>query len=297
MHAGQGVERHAEALQQLGGGDHRVEGGFAALAHPEPVVQVARAVDAESHQETVFLEKPRPVLVQQHPVGLQVVLDPLAGLGVLFLERHHLAEEVQPAQHRFPALPGKHHLRAGDALDVLLDEPLQGLIVHAPAAGTLGQVLLAQIETVGAIQVAGGAGGLGHGVEPPGGPRPQFLGHVVFVGGHLFQRTQSVGRVRAGMPVTRRWMVGLRHANPTYDLPLARPAVRARIDEQAVLSPVVKGAFRNDGFFMCGFPHDGSLNGYQPHGPHIFQSMAFICAADASSVAIWRSKASFWYCW
>ena len=93
-------------------------------------------------------------------------------------------------------------------------------------------------------------------------------------------------------------MVGLRHANPTYDydLPLARPAVRARI-EQAVFSLVVKGAFRNDGFFMCGFPHDGSLNGYQPHGPHIFQSMAFICAADASSVAIWRSKASFWYAW
>ena len=34
---------------------------------------------------------------------------------------------------------------------------------------------------------------------------------------------------------------------------------------------------------------------YQPHGPHIPQSMVFICAADTSSRAIWRCKASFWY--
>ena len=96
MHAGERVKRHPGFLQQFRGGHDLIEGRRTAFGQSEPVVQFARAVDAQAHQETVFLEKPGPLFVQQHPVGLQIVLDALAGLRVLFLERHHLAEKVQP---------------------------------------------------------------------------------------------------------------------------------------------------------------------------------------------------------
>jgi len=62
-----------------------------------------------------------------------------------------------------------------------------------------GQALLAQIEAIRAVQVAGGAGGFGHGVEPRW-PARQFLGHVVFVVVIFFKGGPRVGRVRGGMP-------------------------------------------------------------------------------------------------
>ena len=41
-------------------------------------------------------EELTPLLVDQRSVGLQIVLDPLARLGVLLLESDHLVEELQP---------------------------------------------------------------------------------------------------------------------------------------------------------------------------------------------------------
>ena len=78
VHAGQRVERHADAAAAVcAAGHHLVEGRRAALVDAVMVVDFARAVDAEADQEAVLLEEFGPFLVEQHAVGLQVVLDPL----------------------------------------------------------------------------------------------------------------------------------------------------------------------------------------------------------------------------
>ncbi len=179
--AGQRVERHAEALQHLRGRVHLVERRLAALGDPVVIVDVLRAVDGEAHQETMLLEEARPVLVEQRAVGLQVVFDALSGLRVLPLQRDHLAEEVEPHQRRLAALPGEDDFVAGDAGDVVADEALQHVVVHAAAARTAGQRLLGQVEAVRAVEVARRAGGLRHHVEAPGRLRPEPLRRVVLV--------------------------------------------------------------------------------------------------------------------
>jgi len=105
VHAGQRIEPHAEATQKPGRREHRVERRRAALGHPILVVQLPGAVDAEADQESMLLEEARPILVEQRAVRLQVVLDSLAGLGMLLLQRDDLAEKVQSPQRRLTALP------------------------------------------------------------------------------------------------------------------------------------------------------------------------------------------------
>lgn len=52
-----------------------MKGGLSALGYAIGIVQGPRAVDAQPHQEVMLLEEPAPLLGQQRPVGLQVVLD------------------------------------------------------------------------------------------------------------------------------------------------------------------------------------------------------------------------------
>jgi hypothetical protein len=95
VHAGQRIERDAEPLQHLRRRIDGVERRRAALGDPVAVVNFARAVDGQAHQEAVLVQEARPVLVEQRAIGLQVVFDPLPGLGMLLLQRHHLVEELE----------------------------------------------------------------------------------------------------------------------------------------------------------------------------------------------------------
>ena len=133
------------------------------------IVNLARAVDAQADEEPVLLEEARPVVVEQGAVGLQVVLDALPGLGVFLLQRDDLLEELEAQQRGLAALPGEDDFVGGDALDVVPHEPVEQLVVHVPAARTARQLLLAQIKAVGAVEVAGRSGRLGHHVESPAG--------------------------------------------------------------------------------------------------------------------------------
>ena len=64
MDAGKGVEGHAVALEQFGGTEDLVEGGAAAFGDPALIVQLARAINAQPHEEVVGLQEARPVLVE-----------------------------------------------------------------------------------------------------------------------------------------------------------------------------------------------------------------------------------------
>jgi len=94
-----------EPLQRLGRGVHLVKRRLAAFGDPVLVVDFLWSVDRQADEEAVLLQKLRPVLVEQRAVGLQVVLDPLAGLRMLLLQRNDLAEEVETEQRRLATLP------------------------------------------------------------------------------------------------------------------------------------------------------------------------------------------------
>ncbi len=133
----------------------------------------------------MFLQEARPVLVQQHAVGLQVVRDALDGLLVLLLQRYDLAEELEATQRRLATLPGEHDLVGGNAPDVVADETLEHLLVHLSGTGSAGKRLLAQIEAVGAVEIAGRAGGLDHDVKPSRRTVAEPLRRVVLVDVHV----------------------------------------------------------------------------------------------------------------
>jgi hypothetical protein len=74
---GEGVPLDLVAAQHLDAAHDRVEGAAAALVVAVAVVQVARTVEADPHQEAVAGEERAPGVVEPRPVGLQRVLDAL----------------------------------------------------------------------------------------------------------------------------------------------------------------------------------------------------------------------------
>ncbi len=100
----QHVELHVVALQQVDGPHGALVDGLAAhrAAHG---VDVRRAVHADADQEVLLGQELRPVLVEQHAVGLQAVAPAVAGAGLLALDLDGAAEEVEAHQGRLAALP------------------------------------------------------------------------------------------------------------------------------------------------------------------------------------------------
>ena len=90
---------------------HQVERALPAAVDAVGVVQLARTVDAQAHEEVVLLEERAPVVVEQQAVGLERVLHGLAGPAVLLDQFHRAAKEVELHQRRLAALPCHRHLR------------------------------------------------------------------------------------------------------------------------------------------------------------------------------------------
>ena len=181
MHAGERVKAHTELSQQLGRCHHLVEGRRATLVDAKSIVQLARPVDAQTDQKPMLLEEHGPLFVEQHAIGLQIIFDALSGFCVSLLQRDDAAEEIQTPQRRLAALPGKHHFGACHTVDILPDEKLKRLVAHLACTWAVGQHLLAQIETVFAIEIAGRARRLGHDMKCPTRRRAHQRGNGVTV--------------------------------------------------------------------------------------------------------------------
>ena len=199
MHAGQRVEADAVLLQHLRRGEHLVERWFRVLGDPAVIVNLARTVDAQADEEPLLLEKPGPVVIEQRAVGLQVVLDPLTGPGMLLLQRDHLLEETESEQRRLAALPREDDFVGGDAVDVVLDEALEDVVRHVTTARPARQHALAEVEAVRAIEVASRTRGLGHDMEASVGTRPEPMRRTVLV------QTWGGGRIRCAHEGLRLW--------------------------------------------------------------------------------------------
>ena len=125
----QRVERHAVFLQQTRGGHHFGVGRWSALGDPVTIVQLLRAVTAQTDEEIVLFEKRGPFVIEQRAVGLEIVLDDLPRLLVLASSWTTLRKK-SPEQRRLAALPREHHFIAGLRLDVLADVLFKHFVGH-----------------------------------------------------------------------------------------------------------------------------------------------------------------------
>ena len=77
------------------------------------------------------LQEGGPLIVNQHAIGLQIVLNALVLRLIFLLQLNDLFEKLQSHQGWLAALPGENNLFAVLALDVLTNEILQYLVAHS----------------------------------------------------------------------------------------------------------------------------------------------------------------------
>ena len=168
MDGGQDVEFHlvpAEHVQPL---HHLVEGRPPGPVAPIAVVYPARPVDADADQEMLARKECAPVVVEQHAIGLEGVLDAHPFGTMMLLQRHRPLEEVDAKQGRLAALPGKHDLALAGChrrRDQVAHIALQHRVGHTEAFFVRIELLLLEVVAIGAIDVAARPDGLGHHVE------------------------------------------------------------------------------------------------------------------------------------
>ena len=126
-------------------------------------------------EKVVFSQKSAPVIGEQRAVGLQGIVDVLAGC-VLLLQCQRLLVERPRAHQRFAAVPGEKHVVAGLNGDVIVNVALECLVAHL-LFGRFGvEFLLFEVITISTVQIAGRTGGFGHdvyGVHGAKGVAPQ----------------------------------------------------------------------------------------------------------------------------
>ena len=151
-------------LQQPGRPQDLGVRGRAALVHALGIVDLRRAIHGEADQEAVLREEGRPGLVEERAVGLDGVLDDLAGPAVALHELQQAAEEVEAHERRLAALPGDGHVLRAVRLEQLADVLVQDPVLHAEGTARV-EGLLGEEEAVRAVEVADGAARLDEHVE------------------------------------------------------------------------------------------------------------------------------------
>jgi len=136
-------------------------GGILALGYAVPIVHFLWTVQAKPHGKALCRQKATPILIEEGTIGLHAVGDaPVRGL-MLTLQRHNLAEVVQPQDGWFPTMPGKVDHRTGGSVDVLDNVLLQDVVGHAKRLALWIEVFLLQVVTIVTVQVADGANRFG----------------------------------------------------------------------------------------------------------------------------------------
>ncbi len=148
-------------LQKPRGAHHFVEGSGAAFIVTISVVQLFGAINAQADEKTIVVKKPAPFFIEQHTIGLQCVFDLHSGLGIFFLYLHCPAEKIQSHEGRLTALPGDRHIGRPMSFNGLANILLHQFVRHTERAFGV-HLLLLEIKAVGAIEIALGAGRLGH---------------------------------------------------------------------------------------------------------------------------------------
>lgn len=138
------------------GGEDLVEGALACVIFAVVVVEFFWAVDTNSNEEFIFVEKIAPVIVEKDCVCLQGISDLTAFGGVFFLKFDGPFVEVEAHKSGFTPLPRE----AADGqlqLQVVFCHLFEDGVGHSLAArADLGRAVF--VEAVSAIEVAIRAG-------------------------------------------------------------------------------------------------------------------------------------------
>ena len=169
-HHRQHVILHPGPLQEPCPPQGPVIGPFSGPVPPEAVVARPVPVQGKPCQKVVLLEKAAPFPVQQEAVGLDGVphRQPL-GRG-LPDPGHKRPVEIQPRQHRFPALEQKRDISLRRP-QRFFDQGAAHLLRHDAAVRRLAAAGLVRVKAVGAVQAAPAGGGLQQDIQRRhGGP-------------------------------------------------------------------------------------------------------------------------------
>lgn len=163
VHHGHGVPFHTVPRQEFHAVHYLPPGAAPRSREAVAIVHLFGAIDGDAHQKVVVGQKSAPVIGEQRAVGLQGIVDVLAGC-VLLLQRQRLLVERPRAHQRFAAVPGEKHVVAGLNGDVIVDIPLERLVAHLLFGRLRVEFLFFEVVTIGTVQVAGRTGRLGHDV-------------------------------------------------------------------------------------------------------------------------------------
>ncbi len=161
---GERVELGTEALELLHSGENEVERRRSRTRKAACVVQLARSVDAQAHEETVVGKKRGPIFVDERAVGLKCVFDFFA-VGVFFFEFENFFEKIDSEKRGFAALPDELDLGNVLRTDVIADEALEYFVTHARHFRSRVKPLFFKVVAIGAVEVAQRADRFGHDVE------------------------------------------------------------------------------------------------------------------------------------
>lgn len=100
---------------------HPSPGRLLPAIEPVSIVDFLWPIKANADEEFLIPEESAPLLVQQSPVGLESVLDPLSRWAVLFLQCHSAFKPVDSEQGGLTALPGEGHDVSGIGMDEIPD--------------------------------------------------------------------------------------------------------------------------------------------------------------------------------
>jgi hypothetical protein len=137
VYGGQDIELYLVALKDLQPLHHALKGASPFLIDAIGIVEIQGTIEAEPHQELVFVEKLAPFVIKQDTVGLDGIGDLLSLRPDLILQGDCLAEELDAHEGRFTALPTEADLGQCGGLcgNVLPDHFLQNLRWHFERGG------------------------------------------------------------------------------------------------------------------------------------------------------------------
>jgi hypothetical protein len=141
-----------------------VERAMPAFVPAVSVVQRARPVHADTHQEAILAQEFAPLTVQQNAIGLDCMLNLGVRLPIAFCDLDRPPAKVETHKGWLAALPGNDNFRRGVRLDGLAHIAFHHLIGHAEVTARI-EGLLGKKEAVSAIEIAGCARGLRHHVK------------------------------------------------------------------------------------------------------------------------------------
>jgi len=110
-------------------------------------------INGDPYEKIVFSKEFTPDLIEQDTIGLKSILD-LLPIGIALLERDHFLKIINTQKGWFATLPGKMHRSSSLGFYLLPDVGFQEIRAQFEINVFRIEMLLFEIKTIGAIEIA-----------------------------------------------------------------------------------------------------------------------------------------------